>query len=343
MVLGRIQKVVRETLAPDSFHVIFLSPFLSRDLSDGSTPNPKRIFVEKIRAGAPFLSVSSKADAAKLQPVLEDAGTLMAVPVRSDHGIFGVLVMESRKENAFDPRWRDVLSYFAEIISMTQVIHVQRESAGERAKVEELIKTNGELHHRIANSLGIIKQSARELEREQSELGRDWVRYITSHSTRIENVLLELRDLSSPRSVSAGVTDVTRIVRSAVEELALQDPDVPIDVSQAPRILALADPEELGEALVCLIKNAFEAIDERRTREVRETEQNDPGESGRTPYRIRIDLAERDSVVEIVIKDDGIGFSEDTRDRLFLIHYSQPRSAGEGSIKATVFIRRNGS
>jgi signal transduction histidine kinase/FixJ family two-component response regulator len=308
-VLDRIQKVVRETLAPESFHVIFLSPFLSRDLSDGSAPSPNRAFVERIKKGARFLSARTKADVAALQPVLADAGTLMAVPAYGDRGVLGVLVMESRKENAFDPRWKDVLTFFAEIISLTQVMHDQRQSAGEKAKAGELVRTNGELHHRVANSLGIIKQSARDLEQEKlSDSGRDRVRYIASHSTRIENVLRELKDLSRPpRPVMAENIDVARVVRNTAEELATRDPDVLMEVPSSVRALAWADEEELREALVCLINNAFESIEERRAKEP----------EPQRAYRIRITLVEKDTGVEIAVSDDGIGFDEDTRERLF--------------------------
>ena len=317
-VLGRIQKVVQDTIAPDSFHVIFLSSFLSRDLSDGTTPSPNRIFVEKIKSGAHFLSERSRSEVAKLEPVLADAGTLMAVPVRVHRGVLGVLVMESRHEDAFDPRWKDVLAYFAEIISLAQFIHEQRQAA----KVDEMIRTNGELHHRFANSLGIIGQSARELKREElTELGREHVGYIASHVSRLEDVLAELKSLSTARPVAPGNTNIAPVVYQAADELRACDSRVRVDVTGPTYVMAWADRDELHEALTCLIKNAFDAIEERQNKEA------NPAEGP----RISITLTEGEAGVEIVVADNGIGFGEDVHARLFNALFSTKSRRGKVS------------
>ena len=318
-VLRRIENVVRDTLAPDGFHVIFLSPSLLRNLSDGSDASPDRIFVEKIRFGARFVTERSKAEVAKLQPVLPDAGTLMAVPVHGTHGLLGVLVMESRQEDAFDSRWKDVLTYFAELLTLAQVMEEQRQVilAREAIKLEELAKANQELNHRITTSLRTIKQSAHDLERAlPSDLGRDQVRYITTHADRIEGVLLELRDLSSKHPVQIDTVDVSQIVRRAVQELAPEAEDIPIDISTALEIFGQVDSEELFAVLACLIRNAFDAIVERRTREG-DGIKSRVGECTDGGYRIRITLAGTDAGIEIAVTDDGIGFGEETRARLF--------------------------
>jgi C4-dicarboxylate-specific signal transduction histidine kinase len=256
-----------------------------------------------------------------MEPVLPGAGTLMAVPVNQDHRVLGVLEMESLKEGAFDTRLKDVLTYFAEIISLTQVISDQRLLAEENAKQADLFRTNGELHHRIANSLGIIQQSARDLELEKNlpEPARLRVGYITAHSSRIKNVLVELKDLAMPRPVTVETVDVCPIVRSVTDEWLTRSPDVAVSLSPTRRaLLARADEERLRDALICLVKNSFEAIEERRPKDARELAAgaNDPVEAP-PKYWVRVEISEDKEFVNVTISDNGIGFDEEIGARLF--------------------------
>jgi CheY-like chemotaxis protein len=168
VVLSKIESAVRDTLAPDSFHVIFLSPFLSRDFSDGSSPSPNRKFVDQIRQGKPFIWAKRRGEVEGLEPVLSDAASLMAVRVSRNDEILGVLVVESRKEEAFDARWKEVLTHAGDMICFTQAIHVSLESqrllAEEKTKQDEIERTVAELRHRIGTSLSIIQQSAADLQ-----------------------------------------------------------------------------------------------------------------------------------------------------------------------------------
>lgn len=324
-VLDQIQNVVRETLAPDLFHVIFLSTFLSRDLSDGSSPSADRAFVKRIAEGKRFISVRTRDEVASMEPVLPDAGTLMAVPVDHDHKVLGVLEMESLKEEAFDPRWKDVLTYFAELISLTQAIHDQRLLVEEKAKQADLARTNSELHHRIANSLGIIQQSARDLESEDlPNSARQRVGYIAAHSSRIKNVLVELKDLSTPRPVKAENIDIGRVVRGVTEEWLTYSPDVMVSLSPARKVFrARADEERLRETVSCLVKNALEAIEERQPKDKYEDSMapkapKDAQAEAQPPrYWVRVEISEDDALVNVAISDNGIGFDEDIRARLF--------------------------
>jgi signal transduction histidine kinase len=261
----------------------------------------------------------------------------MAVPVTLDGRLLGVLEIESLKEGAFDPRLKDVLIYFAEIMSMTQVIHEHRLHAEEReklaeereklteerAKQKELERTNGELHHRVANSLGIIMQSARELEREiLPDSAHERVQYVLGHSIRINNVLLELKDLSKPRPVTVDTVDVASLVRSVFEERLPRPEDVMVKlaVGYSP-VKALADEEKLRDALACVANNALEAIEERRVRDVWESDRGDEPkqklEAEPNKYWIEVTLSEDANSVGITIADNGVGFDEEIRARLF--------------------------
>jgi signal transduction histidine kinase len=312
-VLDKIEEVVRETLAPDIFHVIFLSPFLSRDLTDGSTPNAKRKFVSDVLAGKQFISARTAIEVRPLEPVLDGAGTLMAVAVNHDQRVLGVLEMESRKEGAFDPRWKEVLTYFAELITLSQETHERREQQRkleEQVKLANLARTYGELAHRIGTSLSVIQQSAKELQRDgASETGGRRLQYISSHASRIEGVLRELKNLSVPRSVKVEVLNVADIVRSVIEEWQTCAADVEVLISGTEELRARADGDQLRDVIACLMKNAFEAIDARRAK--------DEAENKDIPYWIHVTCGSDTRRAEIRISDQGVGFDDVIQSRLF--------------------------
>ncbi len=309
-VLDKIREVVRQTLQPDGFHVFFLSKSLSIDLfSDTAHPNPERKFVRDIQAGAPFIAAHTAAATRVLEPVLPDAAALMAVPVAFDQSIIGVLEMESLREGAFDPRWRDVLSYFSELIATTEEMRARERETVRAETAESIASAHRELAHRIGTSLQVIQQSARELKNSLTEpLLSERAGFIVNHSSRIHQVLLELKDVARDRPVNPKPTDLWPIIDSASKAWASKSADVYIDAGST-ELTAFADPEELGHALDCLIKNAIEAIAERRP--------VDKTSSVQIDYRVGISAVRDNGSVEIAVEDNGIGFNQDVGNLLF--------------------------
>ena len=116
-------EVVQQTLAPDLFHVYFLLEDMCRDMTDGQIENLDRRFVREIRNGKSFLYAGTHEEVRAYDPVLPDAGTLMAVRVVTNQtDAYGVVVMESRQEGAFDPRWQEVLAYLADLVGLSETI-----------------------------------------------------------------------------------------------------------------------------------------------------------------------------------------------------------------------------
>ncbi len=315
-VLNRLHAIVRETLAPDHFRVIFLSEYLSasRDLSDGSTPGFQGEFVRKIMEGARFISTRNPVETARMGPNLPGAAALMAVPVRHAGGILGVLEMESLQEGAFDPRWQEVLSSFAEIITLSQEIHEsivrERDLALEREKQIDLSRTWGELAHRMGTSLSVVKQSAADLLRESlpPATGKR-AQYIASHADRIEGILVELKDLSTPKDIRPALLDVAAVTAAVSNEWATYSSLVDPTLTGTKSLIAVADAEALRDALACLIKNAFEAIEGRVAK--------DKANGTAVSYWIGIDVKPVDEWAAITIADNGVGFEKELEERLF--------------------------
>ncbi len=140
-VLESIKRIVEDTLAPDFFHVLFLSSTLSSDLLVNGVPDSTRHLVKEIISGSPMLYASQKEQVAILQPALPESGTLMAIPVKNEDSLLGVIEMSSLSEGAFDPRWKDVLAYFAEILVTASIIQnrLEREERLIRDQVEKQI------------------------------------------------------------------------------------------------------------------------------------------------------------------------------------------------------------
>ena len=335
-VLDRIQDVVKATLAPDGFHVIFLSPFLSvtRDLSDGSRPSADHAFVRKILEGAQFVYGDSKAKMQILEPVDPESKTLMAVPVNLAQEVFGVLVMESRKERAFDPRWREVLTYIAEAISITEELHrrisTERKLATveERSKWENLVITNRELCHRIKNSLSVIQQSAKELSDKsiQPDIASERVAFIASHAVRINGVLDELGEITQVRPPNIESCDVTAIVRDVIREPRTLKADIRIEANFEAPAVAKIDREHFRDAVTCLVQNAYDAIDDRLIIDSIDPDRKAELEEFR--YQISITVKQADEQIEIAVTDNGVGFKQDVEARLFNPLFSTKRRRG---------------
>jgi len=336
-VLDRIQVVVKETLAPDGFHVIFLSPFLSvtRDLSDGSRPSADRVFVKQILGGAQFVYGDSKAKVQLLEPVDLESETLMAVPVNHAQEVLGVLVMECRKERAFDPRWQEVLTYIAETISITQTIHrrvvaeqERSKAEQERSKQESLVITNDELCHRIKNSLTVIQQSAKDLSDKsiQPDAASERVSFIASHAVRINGVLDELGEITQVRPPNIESCDVTAIVRDVIREPRTLKADIRIEANLEAPAVAKIDREHFRDAVTCLVQNAYDAIDDRLIIDSIDPDRKAELEEFR--YQISITLKQADEQIEIAVTDNGVGFKQDVEARLFNPLFSTKRRRG---------------
>jgi signal transduction histidine kinase len=244
----------------------------------------------------------------------------MAVPVPgSQRSMVGVLDMESASEHAFDLSWSQVLSYLADLIGIaleieTQTaerIRVEAEKNVERERGKQLALVYRELRHNIATEAQIVAMQARELL--DSDLAsatndlelrmRHRLTLIHAHATIIEGVVQDIKAISlEPPKPKLERIDVQTLVFESIEacrprlragiELTLASPDRAVEI--------LADRNNLGYCLKCLIQNSVEAIDEVRSAAVSLDEH--------VKDRIELQISEDADGIRIAVLDSGVGF-----------------------------------
>ncbi len=352
-IVDLIQEVVQHTLAPDLFRVIVLLDDVCRDMMSGGTVTMDRRFVREICAGKSFLYAGTREAVRKYDPVLPDAGTLMAVGVVTNQTEpYGVVVMESRQEGAFDPRWQEVLAYLADLVGLSKTIRRateekldaerrrrELEKAARDREIENLKLLNRELRHRLSTSIGTMYQYVEAIIEELGARGAEpgvvvKAQVVKKHLNNFVAVIRELRD-------------ATNAVEISVERLRLRDLLVDVltekrqDFDQArvtvelgavgDAALVQADRAKLEYCVKCILQNALEAVMERRTWDVadsrnRGVEPDADLDTMIASARSKAEDARADVTISILaaqgscdlrVRDEGIGFDEEIEGRLF--------------------------
>jgi len=180
--------------------------------------------------------------------------------------------------------------------------------------------------HEIKNPLTPIQLSAERLKRKFSPLVGDKATALEEYADVIIRQTNDLRRIVDEFSRFARMPeperrrhDLAKLVRDAVVLQESGQPGVRI-VADIPRgeVLADVDATMIGQALTNLIKNAGEAIDEKREKGM---------DDGQAP-EIRVTMAVEGDEAVITIADNGIGLPED-RARLFE-PYVTTRAGGTG-------------
>jgi two-component system nitrogen regulation sensor histidine kinase NtrY len=183
------------------------------------------------------------------------------------------------------------------------------------------------LAHEIKNPLTPIQLSAERLRRKLSSLDRPLADLVQECTTTIVGEVESLKNLvdefsqfarmPAPRAVS---TDLHQLLS---ESLSLYDglfTDVRFERRFAERLPQIrVDPEQIRRVVINLVDNAIEATDRHGTI-VLETAHDPPN-----------------SLVRVVVADDGPGIPVEEREKLFLPYYS---TKGRGSGLGLAIVRR---
>ena len=354
-IVNWIQEVVQQTLAPDFFHVYFLLDDMCRDMMDGQTVSGDRRFVREIRSGKSFLYASTREEVRAYDPVLPDAGTLMAVRVVTNQtDAYGVVVMESRQEGAFDPRWQEVLAYLADLVGLSETIRraTQEKIAAERwqreletaardREIESLRLLNRELRHRLSTSIGAMYQHVEAILEELGAKGTEpgivvKAQVVQKHLKTFVDVMKELRDATSPVRVAKDPCLLSDLASAVLAEKQRDFDGAGVTVGFGvvdDSVVVLADRPKLEYCLRCILQNAVEAVAEghagaraysRSRAGSAEMEADldaviDAARSRPTAakFDVTISILASEGSGEIRVRDEGIGFDEEIKKRLF--------------------------
>ena len=325
----KIGEILKETLAPDIFRVILERGGNCEDLMTGEKIDPVPRLVREIREGKPFIYAATRAEVREYEPVLKDAGKLMAVPVVINHDDpHGVVWMESQQEGAFDPRWQEVLSYLADLVGLSETIRRSRER--EQANLRLF---NYELRHRINNSLSTMYWQADGLLRELGPQERDAraeravekVKVIQRHVQIVSDVLKELTEATKELAFRRDPCATDQMAIAALDEKRGEFQDAGVNPGLGPMEAAatvIADREKVDYCLECLLQNAIEAVVQARPWK----SAGDEPPIGQDPLAappaervpdVTISIGKTEKWGEIRVRDRGIGFDEDIEPRLF--------------------------
>ena len=332
-VVKRIAEIINSTLAPDQFRVYFASNGVLRDLTTGTTINQEPSFAKKALRERTYVYASTSEECRLLEACGVNTSTLMAVRVEAyeDSTAVGVMSMESDRDNAFDPRWHDVLLYLAQLIGTAiTVARAKEQAVAAKSEHDNLRMLNRELRHRIATSVGTMFQHLALMEGDLGSLGfngqaiANKAEVLRRHLGIIVTVMKEIdRATKDVPDAEPSRCDPVRLVRKVLsDELAGLSMSTKIE-GLDPAVTLWANCDLVEYVTKCLIRNAKESIQAKTSRpsvasddsfeEQLEQAQSTP------PSDIVVTIAKsaRASYGEIRVRDEGMGFGEEVKGRLF--------------------------
>jgi signal transduction histidine kinase len=196
--------------------------------------------------------------------------------------------------------WNKSLSHQVEsktkelVESQERLVHSERFAAvGEAAAY---------VSHEIKNPLMVIGGMAHQVERKLSQDpgAQEKLQIIQREVKRLENFLGELRDFLRPAPASKREMDLNRIIRDVQGLMveAAREKGVTLEDRLEPRLPKVAaDPDQMEQVLLNLIKNALEA-----------TEANG---------RVVVSSGSRDEQVWFAVQDSGKGMPSEVLEKIF--------------------------
>ena len=161
--------------------------------------------------------------------------------------------------------------------------------------------------HEIKNPLMVIGGLANQVERRLPEdpAAQEKLRIIQNEVKRLESFLGELRDFLRPAQPSKQEIDLNQVILEvkALMEEAIQEKGIRLEDRLDPNLPPVeADPNQLKQVLLNLVKNALEATEDQGT--------------------ILVSSGAEDGQVWFSVQDTGKGMSEDVQEKIFHPFYT---------------------
>jgi PAS domain S-box-containing protein len=199
--------------------------------------------------------------------------------------------------------------YFTGIIrDLTETKALQRQVA-QSERLAALGQLVAEITHEIKNPLIMIGGFAKQLSRTiGDEKSQSKLKIITDEVQRLENLLLELKEVYRPQQLTLEKVNINTLLRE-VSSLSNEDckfADIALEVETPEDPLFVeGDPGKLKQVFLNLVKNAMEAM-----------------ERG---GRLTIGSRRSDGRVEIHFSDNGPGIQPQDREKLFTPFFTTKR------------------
>ncbi len=240
--------------------------------------------------------------------------------IRSDDGsLLGLLALsDDRVTDAFSSDEVALLESMA--VQMGVVIDNSRQyrHMQERDRLAALGQMAAGLAHEIKNPLGAIKGAAQLLGEEHpgtrlDPSSREFIDIILEEVERLDGVVGSVLDYARPSQGNPGQVEVNGVVSRTLQLLSKECKEnlsFETDLAET-RLLVRADPEQLRQVLINLVRNAMQAMNHRGKVLVRTLERHGyrPGWSSRD---------KQSDWVEIAVLDQGPGMNQSILDSLFV-------------------------
>ncbi|MBA4393080.1 MAG: hypothetical protein C0407_05960 [Desulfobacca sp.] len=197
-------------------------------------------------------------------------------------------------------------------LTETKALQEQIAKSEQLAALGQLV---AEISHEIKNPLVMIGGFARQLLRNtQDEKSQTKLKIISDEVQRLENLLMELREIYRPPNLSFKSINIntllTEIYSLSKEDCESKDITIDLETDQDPLWIE-GDPEKLKQVFLNLVKNAMEALER----------------GGKLVIHSRLSKDR----VEISIIDNGPGIQQKDRDKLFIPFFTtKHRGTGLG-------------
>ena len=216
--------------------------------------------------------------------------------------------------------YRQVERQATELARAMDELHAAQDKVIHSERLATVGAVVARVSHEIRNPLATIGGFARALsaQPEDAERVRRNADIITAEVTKLETLLKEMLDFTSPKAPRFEPLDLNAAVVQFTElhTAALRERGIALDMDlETPAPVVLADPHQLQRVLLNLWQNAVQAIEEHRDRR----------------GTIRIATRRDDGRIELRVTDDGIGVREGDLAHLFAPFFTtKQRGTGLG-------------
>jgi signal transduction histidine kinase len=254
---------------------------------------------------------------------------VICVPMKGRHETLGVLYLDTRS-TARDLVGRGVSEKFTEDhLALAIAIGHQAALAVEETRYHQALvqaerlaaigQTIAALSHHIKNILQGLRSGSDILkmglaEKDEPLLQQGW-KIVEKNQGKIYDLVMDMLSYSKDREPAIEETDLNATVKEILELAHGRCPNVPIESHLTPNLPKIqVDPEGLHRALLNIVGNALDAIEDKEGAKVKVQTIRDPEEGW----------------VRIIVVDNGCGIAQDKLDDIFRPFVSSKGSKGTG-------------
>jgi signal transduction histidine kinase len=254
---------------------------------------------------------------------------VICVPMRGRHETLGVLYLDTRStpRELADRGGSDKFS--EDHLALAIAIAHQAALAVEETRYHQALvqaerlaaigQTIAALSHHIKNILQGLRSGSEILqmglnEKDEPLLLQGW-KIVEKNQGKIYDLVMDMLSYSKEREPAVEDTDLNAVVKDVLELARGRNPNVPLEPHLAKALPPIqVDPEGLHRALLNIVGNALDAVEERDAPKVQVQTIRDP----------------QDGWVRVVVVDNGCGIPPERQDDIFRPFVSTKGSRGTG-------------